>query len=54
LISNPSVMGTDSFAESKRLSSSPAQTLVIMDANSPAYAIHRIALDEKIYSKIVE
>ena len=45
LVSNPSLMGTDSFAESKRLTSKPAQTLIVTSSNSPAYSIHRIVLD---------
>lgn len=45
LISNPSLMGTDGFAESKRLTSKPAQTLIITSVESPTYAIHRIVLD---------
>lgn len=45
MISNPSLMGTDGFAESKRLTSKPAQTLIITDEISPTYAIHRIVVD---------
>ena len=45
MISNPSLMGTDGFAESKRLTSSPAQTLIITNSETPTYAIHRIVLD---------
>lgn len=44
MISNPSLMGTDGFAESKRLTSKPAQTLIIADEDSPTYAIHRIVV----------
>lgn len=44
MISNPSLMGTDSYAESKRLTSSPAQTLIIVTDDTPVYAIHRIVL----------
>jgi hypothetical protein len=45
LVSNPSLMGTDGFAESKRLTSRPAQTLIVTDEYSPAFAIHRIVID---------
>lgn len=44
VISNPSLMGTDSFAESKRLSSNPSQVLIIVSSESPVYAIHKIDL----------
>lgn len=44
MVSNPCLMGTDGFAESKRLTSRPAQTFIVSDTNSPDYAIHRIVL----------
>lgn len=45
MISNPSLMGTDGFAESKRLTSKPAQTLIVTSEKSPTYAIHRLVVD---------
>ena len=45
MISNPSLMGTDSFAESKRLTSKPAQTFIVTSEKSPTFAIHRIVVD---------
>ena len=44
MVSNPSLMGTDSYAESKRFTSYPAQTLIIANDETPVYAIHRIVL----------
>lgn len=45
MVSNPSLMGTDGFAESKRLTSKPAQTFIVTGEKSPTYAIHRIVVD---------
>lgn len=44
LICNPSMMGMDSFAESKRLYSKPAQNLIIATPENVAESIHRIIL----------
>ena len=44
LICNPSLMGMDSFAESKRLYSKPAQNLIIATRDNVAESIHRIIL----------
>ena len=45
VISNPSLMGMDSFAESKRLYSKPAQTFFIVSKDQPVESIHRIIVD---------
>lgn len=45
VISNPSIMGVDQYAESKRFTSKPAQTLIIANDETPVYSIHRIVLD---------
>ena len=45
VISNPSLMGMDSYAESKRLFSKPAQTLIVSSDSQPVDSIHRIILD---------
>jgi hypothetical protein len=42
LISNGSLMGTDSYAEKLRLNSKPSQNLIIVSEDNPAKAIHRI------------
>lgn len=44
VISNPSLMGTDAFAEKLRLSSLPAQNLIIATKNNPVDIIKRIIL----------
>lgn len=44
LICNPSLMGMDSFAESKRLYSKPAQNLIIVSKENVAESIHKIIL----------
>ena len=46
VITNPSMMGMDSFAESKRLYSKPAQTFLIISNRQPVESIHRILLDD--------
>lgn len=45
LISNPSLMGTDEFAEKLRLTSIPAQTLIISDKDNVCRYISRIVVD---------
>lgn len=45
VISNGSLMGTDSYAEKLRLSSKPSQNLIIVTEDSVADSIHRILLD---------
>ena len=45
VISNGSLMGTDSYAEKLRLSSRPSQNLIIATKDSVADAIYRILLD---------
>lgn len=45
VISNGSLMGTDSYAEKLRLSSRPSQNLIIATEDSVAEAIYRILLD---------
>ncbi len=45
VISNGSLMGTDSYAEKLRLSSRPSQNLIIVTKESVADSIHRILLD---------
>lgn len=45
LISNPSLMGTDEFAEKLRLTSIPAQTLIISDKYNVCRYISRILVD---------
>ena len=42
VVSNGSLMGTDSYAQSLRLSSKPSQNLIIVSEENPLYAIHRI------------
>lgn len=45
VISNGSLMGTDSYAEKLRLSSRPSQNLIVVTKDSVADSIHRILLD---------
>lgn len=45
VVSNGSLMGTDSYAEKLRLSSKPSQNLIIVTDKSVADSIHRIVLD---------
>ena len=45
VISNGSLMGTDSYAEKLRLSSRPSQNLIIVTEKSVADSVHRILLD---------
>lgn len=45
VISNGSLMGTDSYAEKLRLSSRPSQNLIVATKDSVADAIYRILLD---------
>jgi hypothetical protein len=45
VVSNGSLMGTDSYAEKLRLSSRPSQNLIIVTGESVADSIHRILLD---------
>ena len=42
IISNPSLMGTDTFAKNKRLTSRPAQTLILVGKKAPIEDIHYI------------
>lgn len=42
LISNSSLMGTDEYAQSLRLTSKPSQNLIIMTKENPVYCIHKI------------
>lgn len=44
IVSNSSLMGTDNFAKSLRLSSKPSQNLVVVSKLNPIEAIHRILL----------
>ena len=44
VVSNPSLIGMDSHAESKRYSSSPAQTMIIVSNKTPIHSLHRIVL----------
>lgn len=44
LISNSSLMGTDEYAQSLRLTSKPSQNLIIMTSENPVYCIHKINL----------
>ena len=44
VVSNPSLIGMDSHAESKRYSSSPAQTMIIVSHKTPIHSLHRIVL----------
>lgn len=46
VVTNPSLMGMDSFAESKRLYSKPAQTFLLISDRQPVESIHRILLDD--------
>lgn len=43
-ISNSSLMGTDSYAQKLRLSSTPSQTLIIVTRENVTESIHRIIL----------
>lgn len=45
VISNPSLMGTDSYAEKLRLSSHAAQTFIVVTKDNPINNIYRIVLD---------
>ena len=42
IVSNPSLMGTDTFAKNKRLTSRPAQTLILVGKKAPIEDIHYI------------
>ena len=42
IVSNPSLMGTDTFAKNKRLTSRPAQTLILVGKKAPVEDIHYI------------
>jgi len=42
IVSNPSLMGTDTFAKNKRLTSRPAQTLILIGKTAPIEDIHYI------------
>lgn len=44
LVSNSSLMGTDEFAQSLRLTSKPSQNFIIMTKENPVYCIHKINL----------
>lgn len=42
VVSNPSLMGTDTYAKNKRLTSRPAQTLILVGKKAPIEDIHYI------------
>ena len=44
LVSNSSLMGTDEFAQSLRLTSKPSQNLIILTRENPVYCIYKINL----------
>jgi hypothetical protein len=44
LVSNSSLMGTDEFAQSLRLTSKPSQNLIILTKENPVYCIYKINL----------
>lgn len=44
IVSNSSLMGTDNFAKSLRLSSKPSQNLIVVTKDNPIASIHRILL----------
>lgn len=45
VVSNGSLMGTDTYAENLRLTSRPSQTLIIVSPKSVCESIHRILVD---------
>lgn len=47
VISNPSLIGVDDYSKDLRLTSRPAQTLVIMGTSAPVECIYYINLDEE-------
>lgn len=44
LVSNSSLMGTDEYAQSLRLTSKPSQNLIVLGDDNPVYCIHKINL----------
>ena len=47
LISNSSLMGTDDYAQSLRLTAKPSQNLIILGKNNPIECIYNIRLDKQ-------